>query len=723
MIRNKYIDKISIIACVLALVITILFMNGSYFGIQAAENDAPYVNKLFDDTVVHSLDIVIKEKDWNNILENASDKEYVNCTIVIDGETYKNTAIRTKGNSSLSSVAGMDSDRYSFKIEFDHYDSNMSYYGLDKLSLNNIIQDATYLKDYLSYHMMNEIGIAAPLSSFVNISVNGEDFGLYLAVEAVEETFIERTYGNISGNLYKPDNMQMGNFGNGKGNSSSRDNSASLQYTDDNTESYNTIWDGAVLKDPSQGDKARLIESLKILNSGENLETAVEIESVLKYFVVHNFVLNFDSYTGNMLHNYYLYEVDGKISMIPWDYNLAFGSFAGGRGGSGSTSSATQMVNFPIDTPLSGTTFEERPLVGKLLENTEYMALYHEYFEDFIADYFESGKFQSDYDNAVNLISDYVKKDPTAFYTFDNFEEGTAALREFCLLRAESITGQLNGTIPSTSDGQSENPDTLINADHISMSAMGSMGGFRNMENGKDTGQNIRTMPNTFNEQGESASNTSFIEGLSQSTQIGTDTSEKNINLISKDQANEKNKELPVTDRQDTSSNKMPSLEEDNTLPDGKIKSQVPPALPAEEESVEAAAIQQQINPAITENNPSNTSEGNNNPSSGAVNKNLPEGVPSENAINDFNQGNLPETPPSGEINGTEDMPSDQNLRGGPPNMQQGGFNRGQNMPGGNFQNTAENNASSTLSTIVLLSASVVVLAVGNVFVLKYRKF
>ncbi len=53
------------------------------------------------------------------------------------------------------------------------------------------------------------------------------------------------------------------------------------------------------------------------------------MDEVLRYFVVHNFVVNGDSYTGSMIHNYYLYEQDGKLSMIPWDYNLAFGGFQG----------------------------------------------------------------------------------------------------------------------------------------------------------------------------------------------------------------------------------------------------------------------------------------------------------------------------------------------------------------------------------------------------------
>jgi len=110
--------------------------------------------------------------------------------VVIDGEAYKNVGIRTKGNTSLSTVAALGSERYSFKIAFDQYDSGKSYHGLDKLCLNNLIQDATMMKDYLTYTMMNKFGVNSSLCSFVYITVNGGDWGLYLAVECGEEAFL-----------------------------------------------------------------------------------------------------------------------------------------------------------------------------------------------------------------------------------------------------------------------------------------------------------------------------------------------------------------------------------------------------------------------------------------------------------------------------------------------------------------------------------------------------
>ena len=97
----------------------------------------------------------------------------------IDNEDYRNVALRAKGNTSLSMVRSYGNNRYSFKIEFDHYDSGNTYYGLDKLCLNNIIQDHTYMKDYLAYELMRDMGVPSPLCSYVYITVNGEDWGLY----------------------------------------------------------------------------------------------------------------------------------------------------------------------------------------------------------------------------------------------------------------------------------------------------------------------------------------------------------------------------------------------------------------------------------------------------------------------------------------------------------------------------------------------------------------
>ena len=508
MSTHKHFDKICYVVLAATLILTILFMNAEKLGIQKASSIMGYEDKLFDTSTVHTINIIMD--DWDEFTANCKSEEYYTCTLEIDDEIYKNVAIRGKGNTSLTQVESYGNDRYSFKVEFDHYDSTKSYHGLDKLALNNIIQDNTYMKDYLTYQMMGEMGVASPLCSYVYITVNGEDWGLYLAVEGVEDSFLQRNYGSDYGELYKPDSMNMGGgrgngekfdmdefwdgtepeeedisdadikkvempereekpdgkmFGDHGGGMRMGSDDVLLKYIDDNPESYSNIFENAKT-DISDSDKVRLIEALKKLSSGEDLTNTVDIETVIRYFVVHNFVLNFDSYTGGMIHNYYLYEEDGQMQMIPWDYNLAFGGFQ-------SSEDATSLVNYPIDDPVYGGDTQERPMIAWIFENAEYTELYHRYFEEFITEYFESGYFEEMFDQVSTMIAPYVEKDPTKFCTYEEFETAVSTLREFCLLRAESIRGQLDGIIGATS--KTRNSDTFIDAGDLQITDMGSM--------------------------------------------------------------------------------------------------------------------------------------------------------------------------------------------------------------------------------------------------------
>lgn len=163
-----------------------------------------------------------------------------------------------------------------------------------------------------------------------------------------------------------------------------------------------------------------------------------------------------------------LYAVDGKFSMIPWDYNLAFGGFQSGA-------DADAVVNYPIDTPVSGGDTDSRPMLAWIFNDGAYTEQYHTYFSEFISEYFESGYFSEMIDGVSEMIAPYVEKDSTKFCTYEEFETGAQTLKQFCLLRAESVRGQLDGTIPSTSDGQAEDAEALVDASSVTISDMGNM--------------------------------------------------------------------------------------------------------------------------------------------------------------------------------------------------------------------------------------------------------
>jgi spore coat protein CotH len=598
----------------------------------SANADADYSTSLFGKSVI-TINITADAGDWQNLLDNATSKTYISGNVEINSVTYDNVGIKTKGNTSLSQVANSGSERYSLKINFNKYVDRQECYGLDSLVLNNLYSDNSYLKEYMSYELMDYMDIPSSLHTFADIYVNGVHYGSFLALEDVDESYLERNYGeDYTGKAYKPESMDMednggdagggnnaggGNFGNmsfditsvltltdskgnevkwssvlpdgfdssavatvtykdggtadfnirdilssdltniatltdtigntvdistytlgksssmpqaggnmqspaGAGSADAQPTGASgasqqmpdreatasasgntvntdgaqnpgnggngmggslgvnLVYSDDEISSYSNIFDNAITK-VDEKDENRLIATLKAISEGKNLENYMDVDEVLRYAAVNVFLVNLDSYFSNMGHNYCLYEDNGKLSMLPWDYNLSFGTY--------NSSSASDAVNYAVDTVFSGVSAEERPIIGLLLKNEEYLKLYHEYLSQ-LAEYVTSGKFSEKVDAISAAIDSYVKNDTTSFGGYDAFKTGVEALKTFASLRAASVSGQLDGTIPSTEEGQTDS-DALIDASKLSLSDLGTMGGGGQSKNGNLDGEGV----------------------------------------------------------------------------------------------------------------------------------------------------------------------------------------------------------------------------------------
>ena len=509
MIASKHFSKIVAAVVIIALLLCGLAMafGDKLQGYTASGITMEYETALFDTSEPIEINIKMSEEDWKDLLEHALDEEYYSCDVVVNGTTFTNVGIRAKGNTSLSNIANdPDTDRYSLKLEFDHYVDGQTCFGLDKLILNNNYADATNMKEALVYDMYQYLGADASLYNYAKISVNGEYWGVYLALEAVDDSFMLRNYGTQDGELYKPESMDMsgkkdsdisdkfeggerptppdgekatppdstsggglgfggklpeggpgGGFGSGGG--------ADLNYVDDELDSYSTIWDGSIT-DTTDSDHRRVVTALKNISEGTDLEKYMDIDNILKYMAVHTFVVNADSLSGNMAHNYYLYEYNGQLNILPWDYNLSFGGM--GQGGS----DASGVINDAIDTPFSSTDFFD-----KLLENEEYLAQYHEYLRILAEEYVGGGVFDEFIENITSQIDALVATDPTAFYTAEEYNAAKETLVQVVKLRAESVLGQLDGTIPATDEGQKAGSSALITASGINLSTMGQMGG------------------------------------------------------------------------------------------------------------------------------------------------------------------------------------------------------------------------------------------------------
>ena len=230
--------------------------------------------------------------------------------------------------------------------------------------------------------------------------------------------FLRRTAGG-EGWLYKPESDKLG-FGESsimeellrqKRQSFDYGEGAELGYRGDALADYPEIFGSKAENKRSReelSNDALVIRALKGLSEGEDPARYLDTDELLRYFSVHNFLMNHDSYTGPMLHNYYLYENGGRLSMFPWDYNDLCGTFWA-LVIQGEPGDATGLVNLGIDTPLLGVTPEQH-------------------------------------------------------------DEACRVLKDFFLARAENVRRQLDGTLSASTADQ--RPERRVDASHLRIEAL-----------------------------------------------------------------------------------------------------------------------------------------------------------------------------------------------------------------------------------------------------------
>ncbi|WP_145407245.1 CotH kinase family protein [Paenibacillus xylanexedens] len=413
---NHLLRKVAVTALSVTMVTSSFAWVGGHQA-YAAENTATTSSagvtqayeSLFQTDNIIDVKITIDDADWQSMLESPMDKDYKQVSVEVDGNKLDNVGFSTKGNMTLRSVASMeDSDRYSFRLKFDKYDKTQTLLGLDKMVLNNNYTDPSYMREILHYEALRSIGMDVPMTNYVNLYVNGELVGFYTGVEAVDDSYLERNYGEDyeDGVLYDTEEKSY------------------LQYEEDGE--YSTL-----SKDlGSDKDKTKLknfIQTLNEMPEGEkgDIESVLDVDSALQYIAGNTVLGNYDSYNGDKGHNYMLYsDANGKFTVVPWDFNMSFNGYSAGGGGrgtatTGSNTTNTNATNVSVDEPVLGISMENVPMINNLLAVPEYKEKYLNYVNE-LTDYLEG--IQDRITELATEIRPYVEADPTKFYTTEQFE-------------------------------------------------------------------------------------------------------------------------------------------------------------------------------------------------------------------------------------------------------------------------------------------------------------
>jgi hypothetical protein len=89
-----------------------------------------------------------------------------------------------------------------FKIKMDAFVAKQTLFGISKFTLNNMVQDPSYIHETLTYRLYRALGVPTPRTGYANVTLNGRDYGLHLNIETMNKQLLER-WGVSSSHLYK----------------------------------------------------------------------------------------------------------------------------------------------------------------------------------------------------------------------------------------------------------------------------------------------------------------------------------------------------------------------------------------------------------------------------------------------------------------------------------------------------------------------------------------
>lgn len=130
---------------------------------------------------------------------NADPYTYVHGSFEHGGMRFDDVGLRLKGSSTFQDFSG----KPSLKVKFDAFVDGQEYADMERLTLNNLTNDRASGREVIAYRIWNEAGMVAPHASFARLYINGEYYGLYAALEAMDDEFLKKRFPCAGGDLWE----------------------------------------------------------------------------------------------------------------------------------------------------------------------------------------------------------------------------------------------------------------------------------------------------------------------------------------------------------------------------------------------------------------------------------------------------------------------------------------------------------------------------------------
>jgi hypothetical protein len=257
--------------------------------------------KLFNPTRVVHIEIIrsLGGPSLTKPYLNSDEYRKANVKIRLAGSNkyhvIRNVGVRQKGSYTRRF------EKLSMKIKFDAFVEGQTFMGLERLTLNAMMQDFSMLHEATAYKLFRSAGIPAPRTGYARVKLDGAYLGLYVNVESIDKTMLKRWFNNTSHLYSGPIRCNMV--------PSSNCYEANIGDVMDRNDISNVL----------------NLHMLEGEQWWDEFRKHVDLENVLRYMAIDIFLSNYDGFTGYNQNNHYVhFQDDGKMTLIPWGSDQTF---------------------------------------------------------------------------------------------------------------------------------------------------------------------------------------------------------------------------------------------------------------------------------------------------------------------------------------------------------------------------------------------------------------
>jgi spore coat protein H len=375
----------------------------------AAPSDA-----FFDDSAVQSIFLEINSRDWQTLRDNFLDNTYYPCTFKWNGTTTRNVGIRSRGTGSRNGT------KPGLRVDFDRYTTSQTFLGLKSFILRNQTQDPSNMHERISFQLFRRLGVKTSREAFTKLYVNNAYSGLYTIVEAVDKTFLQASFGDNDGHLFKYDYNP---------------DDTPWYFEDKGTDPLAYVphpLEPETKEDDPEPEK--IVDLVRIVNTDSDaawrttIEPYINWDNFLKHIAIENVLSDQDGFNGDYgVNNFYLYRLHNLRTFvwIPWDKSESF------------KNGPTQAIWHNI---LDGVPSKRNRLSGRAMTSPDLQAKYLDLLIeaanslgqlDAATPADTRGWMEREIDREYAQIRDLVYTDTLKPFTNEQFEAEVAALKTF----------------------------------------------------------------------------------------------------------------------------------------------------------------------------------------------------------------------------------------------------------------------------------------------------